>query len=91
MFTNSVGKVTDGSVIIFNKVPYIDIEYPIPYIPNQYTQKMVQNTCLDTIKYGLNFYDIIREIKLKDEISEKMSLIEENELRDILKGGVIYK
>ena len=84
------GQVSDSSVIFFNKVPFIEIEYPVPHIVKDYEKKNVRNTVNDVITVGLNFYENISEIRLKSNESEKMNSEELSELTQILRGGVIY-
>ena len=43
------GQVSDSSVIFFNKVPFIEIEYPVPHILKDYEKKNVRNTVNDVI------------------------------------------
>lgn len=90
MATQSIGTVSDSTPILFNKIPFIEIEYPIPYKVKDYEKKNVELTSQDTIKKGLNFYEIVTEIRLKDSVSEQMNYSEESELVRLLMGGVIY-
>lgn len=86
---NRIGGVSDSSVLIFNKVPFIDISYPVPHIPVEAGTKMSLSTSTDTIKNGLNFYSNIASVSMKSN-DMYITKTEEDELVAILKGGVIY-
>ncbi len=86
----TIGSTSDASVILFNAFPFIEIEYPIPHILKEYEKKNVRRTTSDLISNGLNFYENISEIRMKDSESEKINSEEISELMTLLKGGVIY-
>ena len=90
MFTSTTGSVSDSSVILFNRVPFLEIEYPIPYKLKDYNKKRTRNTETEWIQKGMNFYDEIMDIRLKNETTVDMNNSEIDELKSILKGGVIY-
>lgn len=90
MFTSTTGKVSDSSVLLFNRVPFLEIEYPIPYKLKDYKKKRTRKTETEWIKTGINFYDEIMDIRLRTETTEAMNNIEMDELKNILKEGVIY-
>ena len=90
MFTSTTGSVSDSSVILFNRVPFLEIEYPIPHKLKDYEKKRTRSTETEWIKRGMNFYDEIMEIRLKNETTVDMNNSEIDELKSILKGGVIY-
>ena len=90
MFTSTTGSVSDSSVILFNRVPFLEIEYPIPYKLKDYKKKRTSNTETEWIKKGINFYDEIMDIRLRNETTTAMNNSEMDELKNILKGGVIY-
>lgn len=86
----TIGGISDSSVVVFNSSPYLEIEYPIPYKLKEYSKKSTRITSNDVIKKGLNFYDMITEIRLRENEVEKINTTEESELISILRGGVIY-
>ena len=90
MYSSTIGSVNDSSVILFNRVPFLEIEYPIPYKLKDYKKKRTSNTETEWIKKGINFYDEIMDIRLRTETTEAMNNIEMDELKNILKEGVIY-
>lgn len=87
---NTTGQVSDSSVVIFNKVPFVEISYPIPYILQDMEKKQTRRTISDKIQPGLNFYDEVRDVYVKSNVSDKMIDAEYDELVNLLKGGVIY-
>ena len=90
MFTSTTGSVSDSSVLLFNRVPFLEIEYPIPYKFKDYKKKKTRKTETEWIKKGINFYDEIMDIRLRTETSEAMNNSEMDELKNTLKGGAIY-
>ena len=90
MFTSTTGSVSDSSVLLFNRVPFLEIEYPIPYKLKDYEKKRTRKTETEWVKTGINFYDEIMDIRLRTETTEAMNNSEMDELKNILKGGVIY-
>lgn len=90
MFTSTTGSVSDSSVLLFNRIPFLEIEYPIPYKLKDYKKKRTRNTETEWIKTGINFYDEIMDIRLRNETTESMNNSEIDELKNILKEGVIY-
>lgn len=90
MFTSTTGSVSDSSVILFNRVPFLEIEYPIPYKLKDYEKKRTRNTETEWMTKGMNFYDEILDIRLRNGITVDMNNNEMDELMSILKGGVIY-
>lgn len=90
MFTSTTGSVSDSSVLLFNRVPFLEIEYPIPYKLKDYNKKRTRKTETEWIKTGINFYDEIMDIRLRTETTETMNNSEMDELKNILKEGVIY-
>lgn len=90
MFTSTTGSISDSSVILFNRVPFLEIEYPIPYKFKDYEKKRTRNTETEWIKKGMNFYDEILDIKLRSGVTVDMNNSENDELMSILKGGIIY-
>lgn len=89
-FVNTTGKVTDGAVILFNKIPFLEIEYPLPYIENDREKLRTCTTCTETIAVGLNFFETVMDIQLRDSGTKSFNESEYNELVELLKGGVIY-
>lgn len=87
---NTTGQVSDSSVVIFNKVPFVEISYPIPYILQDIEKKQTRKTISDKIQPGLNFYEEVRNVYVKSNVTEKMLDTEYEELINLLKGGVIY-
>lgn len=86
----SVGTVGDSGVLISNRVPYLDIKYPIPHIVRNYSEKTALATCNDVIKEGLNFYESIASIEVKETQTTKPNAQEIAELKSVLMRGVIY-
>ena len=86
----SIGSVSDASVVFSNKVPYVEIEYPVPLILNNREQHETVKTYTDVPTEGLNFYEEIVNIQcLSNSKGERPSKEEMDELITILKGGVI--
>lgn len=85
-----IGSVGSSSPITFNKIPYIDIEYPIPIIPNNIENKKPMNTANDVIKEGINFFEHVLKIEMKPGEPHTMNDEEMGKLISVLKGGVIY-
>lgn len=86
----SIGSVSDASVVFSNKTPFVEIEYPVPLILNNKEEHEARTTLTDVPTEGLNFYDDIVDIKcLSNAKGERPSVEEMNELISILKGGVI--
>lgn len=84
------GNVSDSSVILANKVPFLEITYPIPHVLNNQNQHETFRTLKDVPEQGLNFYDEIVSIDVGgNAIGEKPNNSELSELVEILKGGVI--
>lgn len=90
MSVAGMGSVGSSTPITFVKTPYIDIEYAIPLIPENMNDIRPNNTVLDTIMPGINFYEHVMEVQVKEGVSEKLNDNEMTELISILKGGVIY-
>lgn len=84
------GTVGDVSPLLFNKTPFVEIEYPLPYIPLEVEKKQARRTINDTIKHGLNVFEEITNLRLRDGQSHTMLQAENDELIDLLKGGVIF-
>lgn len=84
------GTQSDSSVLIFNKIPFIDIKYPVVHINKNYSDKKPRNTSNDIIQKGINFYSDISRIDVKSNSEITMYDVEMNELISALKGGVIY-
>lgn len=85
-----LGSVGSSTPILFNKVPYIDIEYPIAHITKNVTSHRTFKGNQDIIRQGLNFFDTIVKIEMKDNQNIQISDTEMSELISLLKGGVIY-
>lgn len=86
----SIGSVSDASVVFSNKVPYVEIEYPVPLILNHREQHETVKTYTDVPTQGLNFYEEIVNIQcIANAKGERPSKEEMEELITILKGGVI--
>ena len=90
MGVTGIGSVGSSTPITFNKIPYIDIEYPIPIIPNGVENKMPMNTVNDVIKEGINFFEHVLNIEMKQGEQHTMNEEEIENLISVLKGGVIY-
>lgn len=88
--SQSVGQVGDSGVLIFNRVPYLDITYPIPHRVVDFNIKEGLNTSNDVIAPGLNFYEAIGSIDVKASQTVKPNADEIAELKSILMKGVIY-
>ena len=86
----TIGNTSDASVILFNSYPFLEIKYPIPHILKEYDKKNVRLTTSDLIDKGLNFYENISEIRMKNSETEKINSEEISELMTLLTGGVIY-
>lgn len=89
-FVSTTGSVSDSATILMNRNAFVDIEYPIPHVMNNYGEKKPHITVLDTITEGLNYYDHIASIEVKSTENVKMNESEMEELKSILMGGVIY-
>lgn len=87
---SSIGGVSDSTPILANPVPYIEINYPMPYILKDYSKKDTRQTTNDIIKVGLNIYSTISEIRMRNNQDETIMDSEVNELVEILTSGVIY-
>ena len=86
----NIGSVSDASVVFSNKVPFIEIEYPVPKILNHREQHETVKTYTDVPSQGLNFYEEIVAIQCAANAKgERPSKEEIDELISILKGGVI--
>lgn len=90
MAVSFIGNVGSSSPILYNKIPYLEIEYPVAHITNNINEHRIFNTNQDVIKNGLNLYDVITKITMKENESIIISETELNELITLLKGGVIY-
>lgn len=86
----TIGSTSDASVMLFNSYPFLEISYPIPHILKEYEKKNVRLTASDLIDKGLNFYENISEIRMKNSETEKINSEEISELMSLLTGGVIY-
>lgn len=89
-FVSTTGSVGDSATILMNRNAFLDIEYPIPHIVNNYGEKNPHISVIDTITEGLNYYEHIASIEVKSTHDVKMNASEIAELKSILKGGVIY-
>lgn len=90
MSVAGIGSVGSGSLVVGNKIPYIDISYPVLIVPKDIETKKPMNTVADTIKPGLNFFEHVTKVEMKTEEKQKISGTEMSELVTLLKGGVIY-
>ena len=90
MSVTGIGSVGSSTPITFNKIPYIDIEYPIPIIPNNIENKKPMNTANDVIKEGINFFEHVMNIEMKPNEPHTINEEEMGNLISVLKGGVIY-
>ena len=84
------GTVGDVSPLLFNKTPFLEIEYPLPYIPLEVEKKQSRTTTNDTIKHGLNVFVEVTNLQLRSGQTHTMLQAETDELIDLLKGGVIF-
>ena len=57
-----IGSISDSSVLIGNKIPYIEISYPKPHILNNISKHSTRLTYTDVLHNGLNYYDEIINI-----------------------------
>lgn len=89
-FVSTVGSVGDSATILMNRNAFVDIQYPIPHVMNNYEEKKPHITVMDTITEGLNYYEHIASIEVKSTQNVKMNESEMEELKSILMGGVIY-
>lgn len=87
---STTGNIGSSTPITFVKIPYIDIEYAIPLIPENMNDIRPNNTVIDSIMPGINFYEHVTKVEMKTEVKQKISDTEMSELIIILKGGVIY-
>ena len=87
---SSIGSVGSSALITFNKTPYIEIEYPIPLIPNGMKDIKEINMVNDTIVSGLNIFDSVVQVRMNSDETTCINNEEMSELISILKGGVIY-
>lgn len=85
-----LGSVGSSTPITANKIPYIDIEYPIAHVSNNVINHRTFKGNQDVIKQGLNFFDTIVKIEMKDNQNIQINDSEMSELISLLKGGVIY-
>lgn len=85
-----IGAVSDSSVLIGNKIPYLEISYPKPYILNNNSKHATRLTYTDVIHNGLNYYGEINEITCNENSPITLTEIERTNLITALKGGVIY-
>lgn len=90
MAVAGIGSVGTGSLVVGNKIPYIDISYPVVVLPKDIGSKKPMNTVADTIKPGLNFFEHVTKVEMKSGETNRISDGEMSELISILKGGVIY-
>lgn len=90
MAVAGIGSVGTGSLVVGNKIPYIDISYPVVILPKDIGSKKPMNTVADTIKPGLNFFEHVTKVEMKINEKQKISDTEMSELITTLKGGVIY-
>ena len=90
MSVAGIGSVGSGSLVVGNKIPYIDISYPVLIVPHDIETKKPMNTVADNIKPGLNFFEHVTKVEMKTEEKQKISDTEMSELITLLKGGVIY-
>lgn len=90
MSVSTIGNVGSSAPIVFNKIPYLEITYPIAHITNNIETHRTFNTNQDIIKKGLNFYDTITKITMKENSDIVINDRELSELISLLKGGVIY-
>lgn len=90
MAVTGIGSVGTGSLVVGNKIPYIDISYPVIISPKNIETKKPMNTVADTIKPGLNFFEHVTKVEVKINEKQKISDTEMSELISLLKGGVIY-
>lgn len=86
----TTGSVGASGVLLMNRNAFVDIEYPIPHVMNNYEEKKPHVTVIDTITEGLNYYEHIASIEVKSTQNVKMNESEMEELKSILMGGVIY-
>lgn len=84
-----IGNVSDSSVVLGNKVPFLEITYPIPVVLDNHENHETRPTISDTIKEGLNFYEDIVHISTTTNNGEYITSDEMDELISILKGGII--
>ena len=84
-----IGSISDSSVLLFNKIPYIEISYHKPHILNNISKHSTRLTYTDVLHNGLNYYDEIINITCN---SNNIHLTEQEyeALKTALKGGVIY-
>lgn len=88
-FISNIGITSDSAVATFNKVPYVDIKYPIPHILIDQNKKKPMLTNWDVLQRGINFYDSITDISMKSNQPISITDIEKEALVTALKGGVI--
>jgi len=82
--------MNDGSAVLRNKVPFLEISYPIPHVLNHQQDHETLTTITDQPQQGLNFYDEIVKVGVGSNLKgERPNADEVNELLRILKGGVI--
>ena len=87
---STTGALGDSSTLLYNRQPFLDIIYPIPHRLTNFHEKEGLPTSNDVIKVGLNFYESIASITVKNGQEVKINDDEMSELKSILKGGVIY-
>lgn len=87
---STTGSLGDSSMLLYNRQPFLDIIYPIPHRLVNFHEKEAIPTSNDVIKVGLNFYESVSSITVKNSQDVKINGEEINELKSILEGGVIY-
>lgn len=90
MSVSFIGNAGNSAPLVYNKIPYLEISYPIAHITNNIQTHRTFNTNQDVIKMGLNFYSVITKITMKDNQDVVINDRELSELISLLKGGVIY-
>ena len=90
MSVSFIGNAGNSAPIVYNKIPYLEIAYPIAHIANDISTHRTFNTSQDVIKAGLNFYSVITKITMREDSDIIINNKELSELISLLKGGVIY-